>query len=523
MSTLIRKDRIRQDLASTESGKGVDLVGGAAKSANLSSSAAGKGGALVGFDWTQLAQSISKVDWGIQTAATGVNVLRYIPPSEWAAIMNGTSTYDCTAEIQSAINAHSRVYMPPGVYIADPVVGLVVRTGTNLVGAGKNKTIIVAKAGGGTLTQLVNYNRGSLIRRQFNKSPGTNAYVNEVYLADFSVVLTHPTGSVTTTEIQIGIDLRNITRSIVKRVHVGNIAPIGGAYSKPKNGAYDVQGYGIVVGNVSSGESSYAGGEVNTIRDCSVWGAYKLIVQDDGTLSPLSSAHATTVQNCDLQAGHHVLVQESQYATGNAWRDNTLQFAIKQPGDASNAFIARCEGYNCEMSGGYIEAGPYADYLLYLGGNSKNNHFRLSYYSATNSAAITDAGSKNEVEYFENAGTVPGGLDPFGAPVRLYDRAFKSAWVKFHWNGSSVVIDGGQGVQSVTRIGIGDYMITWAKVFSSDDYSVSVSLDTNASGHGGTFSIGSHSSSNLRIYTYAQNGGTSSIIDPRNVWVKVAQ
>lgn len=540
--------------------------------------------------------------------------------NEWASVTDFGATpndeTDDTVAIQKAIDAHSKVYMPAGKYIVDPVIGITARTGLHLTGAGKNKTLLIAKQGGGTLAQLAAYSRGSVIRRKFNPHTtvtgaawpvpvylstdggahqvrifnqadvdhsgktatiiGTNAagaaqsevlalpkqssdpatsgqafsvkkyktvtsivpsasigadtmsavlenpYLNEVYLSDFAVVLSHPDASVTATGVQIGIDLRNITRSIVERVHVGNVAPIGGPYDKPYSGNYEVQGYGIVVGNITSGSPAYAGGEVNTIRDSSVWGAYKLVVIDDGTLSPLSSAHATTVVTSDLQAGHHLLVQESQYTTGTAWRDNTVQNTKKQPGDASNSFVLRAEGYNQEVSGGYIEAGNGADYLLYLGTASKNNHFRLSYYSATSASLITDAGQKNEVEYFENSGSIAGGVDPFGRTVKLYDGALRSSWAKFHWDGSQIVMDGGQGA-TVARNGVGDYTITWTRPHSTSNYSMSSMIDTNVSGHAGSVVVGSHSASNVRIYTYAQNAGVTTIIDPRFVWVRAEQ
>lgn len=541
----------------------------------------------------------------------GAKLLESISVKDYPYGATGDGATDDTAAIQAALDASARVYLPPGVYLVDPVVGLKIGAGQQLIGAGRNRTILLAKSGGGTSAQLVAYTQGSLIKRRFNPSitvtggtwtittftstdgaaqtfrifnqtatnhsaktvtiTGTDAngaaqsevlampagngaaysvkkyltvttlapsasigadtmkvclenpYVTDVYLADFSVVLTHPTSSVTTTGIQIAVDMRNVTRSTIERLHVGNIAPISPAYVKASNGAYDIQGYGIVIGNVSSNEPSYCGGEVITVRDTAGWGAHKVIVQDDATLSPLSSAHAVTVANCDLQAGHHLLVQESQYTAGCSWRDNVIQNAVKQPGDASSAYIARFEGYNSEMTGGYIEAGSAADYILRLGSTSKTNHFRLTYYSATNTAAISDAGTRNEVEYFENSGSIAGGVDPFGAPVRLYDKAYRAPWVKFKWDGSAIVIDGSQGIASVTRTGTGDYTVTFSKTFVSDDYPISVALDTNASGHGGTFSIGSHSASNMRIYTFAQNGATTTAIDPRFVWVRAGQ
>jgi len=92
-------------------------------------------------------------------------------------------------------------------------------------------------------------------------------------------------------------------------------------------------------------------------------------------------------------------------------------------------------------------------------------------------------------------------------------------WVKFNWNGSAIVISGSDNVQSVTRTSAGDYLITWSRPFPSANYALSVVLDTNASGHGGTVSVFSHSASNTRIVTYGQNAGTSTLIDPQNVWV----
>lgn len=64
------------------------------------------------FDWAQLPSSISKIDWGIETAARGVNVLRYILPGFWPAIFAGTSTYDATASFQAWIDGNDDLYMP---------------------------------------------------------------------------------------------------------------------------------------------------------------------------------------------------------------------------------------------------------------------------------------------------------------------------------------------------------------------------------------------------------------------------
>lgn len=57
-----------------------------------------------GFSWSTLAAAMDRIDWGIQTAATGYNVLRKIPVAEWQAILNGTTTYDATAAVQAALD-----------------------------------------------------------------------------------------------------------------------------------------------------------------------------------------------------------------------------------------------------------------------------------------------------------------------------------------------------------------------------------------------------------------------------------
>ena len=458
----------------------------------------------------------------------------------------GDGVTDDTAAIQAALNDHYRIFIPAGIYRIDPSVGLVLRTGSQIVGEGRGATILHALPGGGSIAQLAAYGGGSILRRAFNPN-ATNHYVTDVVLRDFGVVLTHPAGSITTTEIQIGIDLRNITRSIVERVHVGNLAPENGILRKLKTPdyEYDVQGYGIVIGNISSGITlpgpdklkPYAGGEVNTIRNCAVWGAYKLITQDDGDLCPLSAAHATTIDTCDLQAGHHVLVQESPYATGNAWRGNTLQAVVKHTGNANRSFLLRVEGYNNHMADGYIEGQdltgsvPQLDYFLYLGNSSQNNRIALPYFAYSSLAAqMVDNGRRNIVTGYEaepqftdhddDPATPPVETSKasFGPAFTLYDGAHAEPWVKFHWDGSQVAIDGGQGA-SVIRVGVGDYLVNWDKPFRSNDYALSASLNTNTSGHPGSITLGSQTEANARFYTYIDTGGSLAQADPQFLYV----
>ena len=93
--------------------------------------------------------------------------------------------------------------------------------------------------------------------------------------------------------------------------------------------------------------------------------------------------------------------------------------------------------------------------------------------------------------------------------------------MKFHWDGSNIVIDGGDLAASITRTGVGDYTINFKHPYIDDDYGISIITKTNASGHGGMNSIASESPANLRFYTAAQNGAASSVIDPISVRVQI--
>jgi hypothetical protein len=417
---------------------------------------------------------------------------------------------------------------------ASPVGGTVRGEFSNTNGNFKVNTgnLVIGTAGKGidfsaNRPELAAYTKGSVIKRTFNPS-GVNAYVSYVELRDFAVVLNHPSASVTTTEIQIGIDLRNITRSLVNNVWVGNDAPTNQTvYVKASpSGGYGSQGYGIVCGNVSSGNPEYAGGEVNRIVGCNVVGAYKNIVLDDAVLSPLSSVHSTSVERCDLQGGQMLLVQEQQYTAGTYFFGNTIQNVQNQPGNANPSFVLRMDGYNGYSREAYIEAGADVDYILFLGADSKNNQVYMTYYtSVSGTGFISDDGDNNYISYFENTSVAPA-VDSLGAPIYLYDNTYtlpyRNVWVKFHWDGSAVVVDGSSGNVSVSRTGTGDYTVTYPKAFPSTNYAIAATLDTNVSGHGGLWSILSHTTTNLRIATQAQNGGTTTSIDPRYVWVQVS-
>lgn len=95
------------------------------------------GPALVGFSWS-LNYAANSVGWGLMTAR--YSILKYIPTSEWAAIFAGTSTYNATTNIYSALAAEDLITLPPGrirgTWDLTNVRGKTIR------GAGRDKTTL---------------------------------------------------------------------------------------------------------------------------------------------------------------------------------------------------------------------------------------------------------------------------------------------------------------------------------------------------------------------------------------------
>ncbi len=118
---------------------------------SISSTAPGKGAALVGFTRAVIPAAIDKVDWGLRTAETGTNALAYIPPAEWAAIFNKTSVFDATAYLQAALDSFVApssgyeggldLYLPQGTYrTSSPLVYK--SSGITINGAGGLSSVI---------------------------------------------------------------------------------------------------------------------------------------------------------------------------------------------------------------------------------------------------------------------------------------------------------------------------------------------------------------------------------------------
>lgn len=106
--------------ALTASNAASDAASSASAAANAVSGfaadlAAPTGSALVGSDdgaggslWTTVAGFIARTEG----ERSGINLLRYIPPDQWPAIIEGTSTYDASADVQAAMDAAGAAKRP---------------------------------------------------------------------------------------------------------------------------------------------------------------------------------------------------------------------------------------------------------------------------------------------------------------------------------------------------------------------------------------------------------------------------
>lgn len=102
--------------------------------AALAGTGSGQGAPNIGFNPSLAPPAINRVDWAIQAYRGAVNVVQYIPPSEWGAIRAGTSTTDLSDYIQAAWDQNKAVWHPEGLFpIAKP---LKLRTQCKLYAAG---------------------------------------------------------------------------------------------------------------------------------------------------------------------------------------------------------------------------------------------------------------------------------------------------------------------------------------------------------------------------------------------------
>ncbi len=297
----------------------------------------------------------------------------------------GDGTTDDTAAFNAATAAGTNVYVPPGVYMIDPSVGIKVRSWTHLYGAGKGASVLLASAAG-----------GSIIKREFTAGVA-NEYVLFVHVEKLSIVLTHQDYT-PSNYAQIGVDFRNITRSRVNDVYVGNFAlgQVPGRLDNLNPQHFYVAGYGVVLGTQSSSGPDYCGGEVNVVERVNVFGAYKAIAIDDGVLSPSSAAHASVVRDCDVQFCTYGVAQLSRYTASVRITDNTVQTLYRPFGSSENAFAYYMTGTRGALDSGYVEVtGGAGIYLLGLDTHSNGNRCRLFSGSGL---SVSDNGTSNSVE-----------------------------------------------------------------------------------------------------------------------------
>jgi hypothetical protein len=453
-------------------------------------------------------------------AALATNALTLLPQTAEAAkvylvynIMDygaaGNGTTDDTAAINAAITAAStagggKVYIPRGLYMVDPSVGLVLKKGIWIEGDGKDVSVLTAK----TVA-------GSVFRRDWNPSPltkGENPYLQDLFISHIAIVMNHPSTASPSNYMQIGFDFRNITRSTIFECYVGNYKRGSLVKADPPSEPIElmgnnIQGYGIIFGNVAASDYAYCGGEVNSVINTTVWGAKKAIIMDDATLSPLSSAHATYINNCDIQVCELGIGSESQYTAGIVIENNVVQAVRRAINSSNSTYCYRLEGYGNRIIAGYVESNTETDYLIRLGATSKRNRVVFDYFSSN--GAISDVGSHNIVQTIDQTTGVP----------KTYNNKVmdKKVWVIFDSTGA---ITAGTGVQNVVRLAAGDFLINWDEAFPTSLYQVSYSCKVNESGDAGIIITKTLAVANVRIHTYkVLTSGAVSQVDCESVTV----
>lgn len=276
------------------------------------------------------------------------SLLQFIPDREWPAILNYTSTYDCTAAVTAAL-ATGPTFAPAGLYNINPQPGVVLPLGFELACAGSTRTIFRGMDVGATTDDLAGYaNRGSLFRRDFRPGARTNPYVTSGRISGCSIITSHRAQ-------QIGLDLRHISRSVIERVYVGTEVPVDEFRIKGATPAERVIGYGIVMGTRSSSEVDYCGGEANVLRDCNVGGAEVCYGIDVPELTPLSASHATVLDNCEATHGRVLVLQGSRYTAGFSTRGLLLQGTQACASGIGEEMGISVAGYDSEVHIRYAE------------------------------------------------------------------------------------------------------------------------------------------------------------------------
>lgn len=415
----------------------------------------------------------------------------------------GDNSNDDTTAMQNAFDFADRVHICAGIYLVDPVVGLVVSERLTITGDGKYASLFNTSSTAA----------GSVFKRDFNPV-GPNDYLTAVSIRDVGVVLNHVAVAAPTNQKQIAFDFRNITRSTIQDCYAGNysVGALVGVRSDPSSQANARQGYGIVFGSVGSSDPAYAGGEVNRALNNIVHGCQKCIVLDDLVLSPVSAAHGCIVKNNDVQIAESGIVQESRYTAGCEIHDNTVQSIGKMTGSSATTYAYRIEGYNNTLGGGYTECtAASTDFLVKLGSLSTRNTVRPFLYTEA-AHVLSDDGTDNLLEHIDPD---KGLQQEFGGFERFLAGA--AAWVVFDSVGAILKA---HNVNSVANNAAGDWSLSLpAGLIDGDDFPVIGGGIVNASASPGVVTGRTQSATSVRVVTY--NISNSAYEDWDKTWVVI--
>ena len=130
--------------------------------------------------------SLTKATYSMIVGAE-TNILDYIPPAEHAAILDGTSTYNCATDITTAINAlkgstsAKALYFPKGTYAVDATITLTTIHGFKFFGDGVNATIIKYTPTTGSLFYITDYLQNAFYDIKFFGSNYTTSVTNRCF------------------------------------------------------------------------------------------------------------------------------------------------------------------------------------------------------------------------------------------------------------------------------------------------------------------------------------------------------
>jgi hypothetical protein len=175
-----------------------------------------QGGAWV-TDYDPLAYALGN-RFGFQQAGSGavlrtyqaklfesVSAFDYIPVAQQEAISAGTSTYDCTADIQDALNEAQQVLLPAGTYNVNTNY-LTMTNGQRIIGQGRNQTTI----NNGYLSGAY----GLLYADSQSATEAGN--LNGIYIADLT--LNGQVGSLGYSAFTCLVSLNGVTDCVIERV-----------------------------------------------------------------------------------------------------------------------------------------------------------------------------------------------------------------------------------------------------------------------------------------------------------------